>query len=71
MANPQTNLTRHDFLKLGGKTGMVGADQIMVGTDDPFDLGDWMAAEKIQTMECTNAEREAILHGNAGKLLRL
>jgi len=50
---------------------MVGGDHIMVGTDYPFDLGDWMAAEKIQTMECTNAEREAMLHGNARKLLRI
>lgn len=50
---------------------MVGADHIMVGTDYPFDLGDWMAAEKIQTMECTTAEREAMLHANARKLLRL
>lgn len=50
---------------------MVGADHVMVGTDYPFDLGDWMAAEKIQKMECTSAEREAMLHGNARKLLRL
>ena len=50
---------------------MVGADHIMVGTDYPFDLGNWMAAEKIQTMECTSAEREAMLHGNARTLLRL
>ena len=50
---------------------MVGADHIMVGTDYPFDLGDWMAAEKIQNMECTGAEREAMLHGNARKLLRI
>ena len=50
---------------------MVGADHIMVGTDYPFDLGDWMAAEKIYTMECSSAEREAMLHGNARKLLRI
>ena len=50
---------------------MVGADHIMVGTDYPFDLGDWMAAEKLQAMECTSAEREAMLHGNARKLLRI
>lgn len=50
---------------------MVGADHVMVGTDYPFDLGDWMAAEKIQTMNCTEAEREAMLHGNARKLLRI
>ncbi len=50
---------------------MVGAEHIMVGTDYPFDLGDWMAAEKIQKMECTDAEREAMLHGNARRLLRI
>ena len=50
---------------------MVGADHIMVGTDYPFDLGDWMAAEKIQKMDCSHVEREAMLHGNARKLLRL
>ena len=50
---------------------MVGADHIMVGTDYPFDLGDWMAADKIYTMECSNTEREAMLYGNAKKLLRI
>jgi aminocarboxymuconate-semialdehyde decarboxylase len=50
---------------------MVGAEHIMVGTDYPFDLGDAQAAEKIQQMQCTEAEREAMLHGNARKLLRI
>jgi aminocarboxymuconate-semialdehyde decarboxylase len=50
---------------------MVGSEHIMVGTDYPFDLGDWKAAEKIETMNCTDVEREAMLHGNARKLLRL
>jgi predicted TIM-barrel fold metal-dependent hydrolase len=50
---------------------MVGADHIMVGTDYPYDLGDWMAAEKIQEMNCTSAERAAMLYGNARRLLRL
>lgn len=50
---------------------MVGAEHIMVGTDYPFDLGDLMAADKIQTMNCTESERVAMLHGNARKLLKL
>jgi aminocarboxymuconate-semialdehyde decarboxylase len=50
---------------------IVGADHIMVGTDYPYTLGDWMAAEKIEIMNCTAVEREAMLHGNARKLLRL
>lgn len=50
---------------------MVGPEHVMVGTDYPYELGDWMAAQKIRDMNCTNAEREAMLHGNARKLLRL
>ncbi|HZA52758.1 MAG TPA: amidohydrolase family protein [Candidatus Udaeobacter sp.] len=50
---------------------MVGADHVMVGTDYPYDLGDWMAVEKIETMTCTSAERQAMLHGNAKKLLKI
>ena len=50
---------------------MAGADHIMVGMDYPFDLGDWMAAEKIQRVECSSAERAAMLYGNAQKLIRL
>jgi len=50
---------------------MVGAEHVMVGTDYPFDLGDWKAAEKIQTMNCTASERQAMMSGNARKLLRI
>jgi aminocarboxymuconate-semialdehyde decarboxylase len=50
---------------------MVGADHVMVGTDYPFDLGDWNAAAKIQSMNCTESEREAMLHGNARRLLKI
>src|SRR5919108_1851880 len=50
---------------------MVGAEHVMVGTDYPFDLGDWQAAEKIQRMNCTEAEREAMMRSNARKLLRI
>jgi len=50
---------------------IAGAEHIMVGTDYPFDLGDPQAAEKIQQLNCTESEREAMLHGNARRLLRL
>jgi aminocarboxymuconate-semialdehyde decarboxylase len=50
---------------------MVGTEHVMVGTDYPYELGDWMAAEKIEQMNCTEAEREAMLFGNAKKLLRI
>lgn len=50
---------------------MVGAEHVMVGTDYPFDLGDWQAADKIQRMNCTEVEREAMMLGNARRLLRI
>jgi aminocarboxymuconate-semialdehyde decarboxylase len=50
---------------------MVGTEHVMVGTDYPYDLGDWMAAEKIEQMNCTEPEREAMLHGNARRLLKI
>jgi aminocarboxymuconate-semialdehyde decarboxylase len=50
---------------------VVGADHIMVGTDYPYTLGDWMSVEKIEQMNCTEAERRAMLHGNARSLLKL
>ena len=50
---------------------IAGADHVMVGTDYPFDLGDPQAAEKIQQMNCTESEREAMLQGNARRLLRI
>lgn len=50
---------------------MVGAEHVMVGTDYPYELGDSMAAEKIEQMNCTETEREAMLHGNARRILKM
>jgi aminocarboxymuconate-semialdehyde decarboxylase len=50
---------------------VVGADHVLVGTDYPYTLGDWLSVEKIEQMNCTESEREAMLHGNARKLLRI
>lgn len=55
-----------DYLKR-----MAGADRIMVGTDYPYTLGDWMAAEKVEALDCPDAEKEAMLSGNARRLLKL
>ena len=49
---------------------MVGTEHVMVGTDYPYDLGDWMAAEKIEAMNCTEVERDAMLFGNARALFK-
>jgi aminocarboxymuconate-semialdehyde decarboxylase len=49
----------------------VGADRLVIGTDYPYDLGDWMAVERVQALNCSDAEKEAILTGNAKRLLKL
>jgi len=65
MSDRQLNLTRRNFLRV------VESGHVTVGTDYPYDLGHWMAAEKISQLECSDAERQAIMFSNAGKLLRL
>lgn len=49
----------------------VGTDKLMVGTDYPYTLGDWMAVEKVQALNCSDADKEAILEGNAKRVLKL
>ena len=49
----------------------VGTDKLMLGTDYPYTLGDWMAVEKVQALKCSDADKDAILEGNAKRLLKL
>jgi len=49
----------------------VGVDRLMVGTDYPYTLGDWRAVEKVQALSCSESDKEAILQGNARRLLKL
>ncbi len=50
---------------------LVGSGRLMVGTDFPYPLGDWMAVEKVEALECSDAEKLKILEGNAKRLLKL
>jgi aminocarboxymuconate-semialdehyde decarboxylase len=50
---------------------LAGADHIMVGTDYPYNLGDWKAVEKIEALDCPESEKELMLEGNAKKLLKM
>jgi len=50
---------------------VAGADHIMVGTDYPYTLGDWLTVEKVEALDCPAAEKRAILEGNARRLLKL
>jgi len=43
----------------------------MLGTDYPYTLGDWLGVEKIHALNCSQAEKDTILEGNARRLLRL
>ena len=49
----------------------VGAEHLMLGTDFPYILGDWQGVEKIEALPCAETERQAILEGNARKLLKI
>jgi aminocarboxymuconate-semialdehyde decarboxylase len=49
----------------------VGDDRLMLGTDYPYTLGDWLGVEKIQALNCSQADKEAILTGTARRLLKL
>jgi aminocarboxymuconate-semialdehyde decarboxylase len=50
---------------------LAGADHIMVGTDYPYNLGDWKAVEKIEALDCPESEKQLMLDGNAKRLLKL
>jgi aminocarboxymuconate-semialdehyde decarboxylase len=49
----------------------VGAEHLMLGTDFPYVLGDWMGVDKIEALSCSDTEKQTILEGNARKLLKL
>ncbi len=49
----------------------VGSDRLMLGTDYPYTLGDWLGAEKVQALNCSEADKESILQGNARRMLKL
>ena len=51
--------------------GCSGIDHIMVGTDYPYDLGDWDAAKKVEQLDLPEADKLLMLEGNAKKLLRI
>ena len=49
----------------------VGGEHLMLGTDYPYTLGDWMGVEKVRALTCSEEEKDAILEGNARRLLKL
>jgi aminocarboxymuconate-semialdehyde decarboxylase len=51
--------------------GKVGAEHLLLGTDFPYILGDWQCVDKVKALACTDTEKQAILEGNARKLLKI
>ena len=49
----------------------VGAEHLMLGTDFPYILGDWEGVEKVEALSCSQSDKQAILEGNARRLLKL
>jgi aminocarboxymuconate-semialdehyde decarboxylase len=49
----------------------VGAEHLLLGTDYPYILGDWECVDKVEALACSESEKQAILQGNAKKLLKL
>ena len=48
---------------------MMGADHLLLGSDYPY--SDWRKPlELVDALDCSNEERELILHGNAERLFR-
>ncbi|MBR3640998.1 MAG: amidohydrolase [Oscillibacter sp.] len=46
-----------------------GADHVVIGTDYPYDMGDYQPVEHVKALRLTDAERELIFGGNVEKLL--
>jgi aminocarboxymuconate-semialdehyde decarboxylase len=51
--------------------GLGGIDHIMVGTDYPYDLGDWNSAKKVWQLDRAESDKLLMLEGNAKRLLRI
>jgi aminocarboxymuconate-semialdehyde decarboxylase len=49
----------------------VGASQVLVGTDHPFDLAEHDPVGLVDAATLTDDDRAAVLHGNAARLLGL
>jgi aminocarboxymuconate-semialdehyde decarboxylase len=49
---------------------IAGPDRLLLGTDYPFDLGDWHGVDKVEALDCPETEKDLILQGNARRLLK-
>jgi len=61
----------HHYVPKQTHRGNQGGDKLLLGTDYPYTLGDWLGGENIHALKCSVAENDAILEGNARRLLKL
>ena len=52
-------------------TDQFGSDHVMIGTDYPFDMGDYQPVEHVEALRLTAQERKNIFGENAAKLFRI
>jgi aminocarboxymuconate-semialdehyde decarboxylase len=60
----------HDVDVLRGLVDFFGTDHVLLGSDYPFDMGAARPVEIVRALELALADEEAILGGNARRLLR-
>ncbi|MEH2473967.1 aminocarboxymuconate-semialdehyde decarboxylase [Nitrobacteraceae bacterium AZCC 2161] len=51
--------------------GMAGADRVMMGSDYPFDMGDEDPVGRVNKTNLSDADKQKLLFGNAGRLFRI
>ncbi len=59
----------HDPELLRALIEFAGAEQVLLGSDYPFDMGDERAADSVRAARLSAADEEAVLSGNAARLL--
>lgn len=78
MADPAAEFTRlyFDTIVFEPETldflvAKVGADKIMLGSDWPFPIGDFTPRKVVEAAKLSDADRAAVLGGNAARIFRL
>ena len=59
----------HSVAALQYLVRVVGADRVVIGTDYPMAMGDFDPVNKVMQLQIGDAERAAILGGNAAREL--
>ncbi|MDH5507376.1 MAG: amidohydrolase, partial [Anaerolineae bacterium] len=61
----------HDRQLLAELVDFVGADHVVLGSDYPFDMGDYGAVDLVRSLALPKGDEEKILSGNLLRLLGL